>query len=42
MIALRLSTLAACRNALVAALAGCLGLWGEDIVNCKLEELVGW
>lgn len=41
-IALRLATINACKAALTAALAACLAEWGADILNCKLEQLVGW
>jgi len=41
-IALRLASIRACAAALSAALAYCLWEYGQDVVNCKLERLVGW
>ena len=41
-IALRLASISACKAALAAAIAACLVEWGKDVLNCKLEELVGW
>ena len=41
-IALRAVAIAACMAAFTAAMERCLLGWGADILNCKLEQLVGW